>query len=99
MEEDQLEPEPEAVPSRLRRPVTLRALLAAMALTAVLSVAGGVALSTVVLERGPAGPAGEEGEEGPEGPEGPAADEAEVEVDRRRSTARSRRTRPGSLRR
>jgi hypothetical protein len=67
----------DVTPGRLSRPVTIRALLLALALTALVSIAAGVAVSSTLLERGQAGP---QGEEGPAGPEGPTA-ESDRDVD------------------
>lgn len=65
-------------PARLSRPVSLRTLLAAVVLTALLSIGAGAAISAVLVQRGPAGPPGEEG---PAGPRGPAGDAGETSVD------------------
>jgi hypothetical protein len=53
---------------RLHEPVSLRALLIALALTALVAAGGGVAASVFLLQRGARGPAGPTGEQGPEGP-------------------------------
>src|SRR4051794_41767278 len=51
-------PPDDATPGRLSRPVTIRALLLALALTALVSIAAGVVGSSTLLERGPAGAPG-----------------------------------------
>jgi hypothetical protein len=58
-------------PGRLQRPVTLRALLVACAVTAAVSCAAALAGATLVIERGPSGPAGERGQTGLRGQIGP----------------------------
>ncbi|WP_028061174.1 hypothetical protein [Candidatus Solirubrobacter pratensis] len=68
-----LDPAPDhpPAPSRLQRPVTLRGLIAACALTAVVSCAVAMLIAAAVIGRGPAGPAGARAEAGARGPEGP----------------------------
>lgn len=52
------------------KPVTLRALLIALAVTFLLAAGTGVAASVLILERGPQGATGPPGPEGPEGTAG-----------------------------
>jgi hypothetical protein len=54
----------------LDRLVTLRTVLAACLVSALIAVGASVGASTLVLKHGPAGPAGPRGETGPTGPAG-----------------------------
>ena len=56
---------------RLSQPVTLKALLVAVALSSLLAAGVGAAAAGAILERGPTGPPGPRGAVGPQGPAGP----------------------------